>query len=265
MKNVLPKYLSASAMDQYDQCPRRYFYSRVQKLEEPPVGDAARIGTVIHSVFEKLYSLNNTDRGLKQTDEIIEQEWAAYKASDEYMFVDLSDQEFVDKIRLACSNLFATETPSKLNVLHVEYKFSTEIDGVPVYGFVDRVIEESDGSIRVDDFKSGKQPDVKYEYQKLRQPFLYAAALNNFGIVADSVSLTYILAGGVVSRPVTQASLGRIKKRVVQTWSDIQDEKFPCKTGPLCAYCPFENICVTGQCAARVYRQKRIDMGNPIV
>lgn len=259
-----PKYLSASGLDTYTNCPKRYYYSKVAKLPEPPVGDAARVGTLIHSVMEEFYSLPADNRSHFAIQNIAEDQWDKFKISDSYMYIESSDEEVKTKVKRAVDLLFEIEIPSNIDVVAVEMEIRTEVGGAPIFGYIDRIERGEDDSLIVTDFKFGKYPASTYHAVKIRQPMLYAAALKTLGETVSKVQLIYGATGDVIERPVTERSLEKITERFVSVWNNIVAGNFPEKTGPLCAYCPFEALCPKGQWAADRYRQKRLAEGRPI-
>ncbi len=56
-----PDYISVSAINDYIECPRRFFYKHIVKLPEPQQMDLlefdhALLGSMVHNVLEKIYS-----------------------------------------------------------------------------------------------------------------------------------------------------------------------------------------------------------------
>lgn len=112
---------------------------------------------------------------------------------------------------------------------------------VILFGRVDRIDEESDGSLHVVDYKTGAQPD-EVDAGQLR---LYAIMVED--ALRRSVSLVsfwYLDDGLVWTTPLGDEDKRRIRDELLAVVEDMRNvAEYPPTVGPHCGYCPFLHAC----------------------
>lgn len=152
---------------------------------------------------------------------------------------------------LACG-IYDIEDPKAVTQVGSEIKLDgVTIDGVPISGFIDRVDELPDGTVKVIDFKAGKavkgvagpfRPDYKYQMQ------VYALAYAEMtGREVSAASLYFTRVGKAVEIDVSPRALKKVRRELVAAWgmhNNYSDAGiFPLETGPLCGWCPLVQLC----------------------
>lgn len=152
---------------------------------------------------------------------------------------------------LACG-IYDIEDPQSVTQVGSEIKLDgVVIDDVPVSGFIDRVDELADGTVKVIDFKAGKavkgvagpfRPDYKYQMQ------VYALAYAVMtGRTVSAASLYFTRVGKEVEIDVSERALKKIRRELASAWglhnNYADSATFPLKTGPLCGWCPLVELC----------------------
>ncbi len=243
----LPTHLSASSITTYEQCPLRFRFSRIDRIPEPTT-EPMILGTFVHEILEDLYQLPSEDRTIPEARRIAREMWEN-KFKEETSKVRIKDiNQFRWNAWWCVENVFKMESPEEVKIRGVEDKFSAEIDGVPLLGFIDRWTEETDGSLTVTDYKTGKVSKPKYEHDKVFQIVLYVEMLERLnGIKIDNAEIMYVKFKEFKRYDPTPERREIVLKLIKQTWDGVsqgcETGVFPTKTGPLCNWCAYKNIC----------------------
>ncbi len=186
-----PEYISVSAINDYIECPRRFFYKHIIKLPEPQdldlqEFDHALLGTMVHSVLEKIYSTiarrnnhiidaENLNAELQKIDQYIDEFIDQNKDTagmDFYSGVNkLKLQVVKDYVRKVIKFDLDTYVPFEIISLEKDklsdrrsgysVEFSvTEDFSLSLYGIFDRVDKKDFNGvevIRICDYKTGKK------------------------------------------------------------------------------------------------------------
>ena len=242
---TLPPRVSYSQMSLYQQCGLKFFFSYIAGWQEPPT--AALVGgNITHLVAEHLYKLSPEQRTVEVALELLREHGPSFlKKPQNVIFKD--DIKMKQSVREAVLNLFELEDPSQIAVLpeHLEMNLRVPINGVEFTGTVDRFTQ--DGVNRVSDYKTGKGPG-RYLGKKLTQPHLYALAFKTqHDIEVNEVELIYLNAKEVHRLPVTPSDMEGAGQQLVQmsdgSKSDFANSSWEARTGPLCSYCAFKDVC----------------------
>ncbi len=251
-ERVLPQSLSPSSISTYRSCPKRFEYSKIDKLPDPP-GKEALIGTFAHSVLEDLMKLAPEFREAESARRIARANWGRFESGRDFKRLGLDEasaKDFRWEAWRGIEGYFAMEDPATVDVVGTERKVGASIGDVMVRGIVDRLERAGDSTI-VSDYKSGKVPSGRYRSEALQQPFLYAAILAESGVNVDRVRLLYIKASEEIAAEVEDTAIAQAKERVEETWAsinqDFDEEFFEPKPGPLCNWCAYKPICPAHQ------------------
>jgi putative RecB family exonuclease len=241
-----PQYLSPSSIGTFQQCPLRFKFSRIDKLPEPPTIHTM-LGNFVHEILEDLYSFDSENRTLQVARSIARDKWDN-KYSIETKQLNIDDHDFRWKAWWCVENLWKCEEPSTVNLDSVEYEINGSIEGVQIRGFVDRFQKDENGSIVVEDYKTGKVPNPRFTDDKFQQLFIYAVMLEALDIgTVSEIRLMYLVAPKILSRSVDDDARKKTIRTLVETKRLVdlfcEKEDFPAKPGPLCNWCTFKKIC----------------------
>lgn len=273
-----PRYLhtdgnlkvSASSIDTYKQCPRKWKYIYVDDARSLPTIPTVA-GTFVHSILEEFYQWDPEERTEELAKEIARYEWdKMVKLDKAFNALRLSEQE-QKAMRVAAwrsvKGTWELEIPEEVSVLEVEQEFMLSHDDAWVRGFIDRVQREGDG-VGITDYKTGNPPKQRYKRDKLVQVELYALAVQElYEEPVVSAALMY-LGREIVQTEINESVLRRTRKRLSDAIGNIRGSldsgTFEPKTGPLCAWCDFLLDCPEG--IEKVYelnRANRVRMDSP--
>lgn len=248
--------LSASSISTFRQCPRQWYIKYMVGMPTT-AGYEAGVGNFIHELFEDLYTLPPDQRLPETAKKMAADRWEKFYDN---MFDEMSDAEIIipdekelkiftwDRIK----TLWHIETPAEIEVVHNELKIDVDIEGVHLYGFVDRV-ETENNEIIISDYKTGKMGADSYLTDKLNQILLYGLAYQYQEKANAKYGRLIFLRDGIIEVKYTKETLDetlkfllRNEKKIKQTIAGTADEAKP-KTGPLCEWCPFIHLCDEGQ------------------
>jgi putative RecB family exonuclease len=256
----LVPYLSASSYGTYIQCPRQFYFDKILKYPKQPPGDAAEIGTYVHTVLERLCELPVEDRNMINAKRLMTEEWDKFKGTDVHVLLEMPDIEFKHAVNNCVSNALVDFFDRYGgDVVYLEKKFEVEVEGVPILGYVDLTVKVpgSEWTI-VCDTKSGKPPKPAYIEPKLFQPLMYGAAYREMGERVDEVELLYVKTGDRVGCIVTDARLDGVTGKLRKVWDEIHDvrQEWSPKVSVLCHWCDHLDKCPEGRIQDENYMQR---------
>ncbi|MEO6145394.1 MAG: PD-(D/E)XK nuclease family protein, partial [Dermatophilaceae bacterium] len=150
--------LSPSRASDFMQCPLLYRFRVIDKLPQAPSAAAAR-GTLVHSVLERLFDLPAEGRTIEAAAAMVEPQWQALLEGEPELaiLVDQTDLDaaaswFGDAVSLI-ERWFTLEDPTRLEPAERELYVETDLDGLTLRGYVDRLDLTPTGEMRVVDYK----------------------------------------------------------------------------------------------------------------
>ena len=255
---------SPSSINTLKKCPRKYYYSYIEKIKGLPNIHQVR-GNIVHSVLEKFFDLdvsnldmNNFEPELvHNVQKLMMQEWSA--AEEKLKTLDLDSvkrrfyfeestlmllnwlAQFSHKVKGIGGNfpeVFKSLTPEREKELVAPQLF--------VKGIID-AIETHGNETRIMDYKTSKSFNEKdHKLQLAIYSLLY---LENFGKMPDKVGIYFLKDRPkfiMVDDSLIQHARKEIEWMHAQTQGDIIED-YPRKPGPLCKWstgqCEYFDIC----------------------
>ena len=188
--------LSPSSMATWRQCPKRFFFEKILRLEVE-AAEAAVCGSFVHLVLEHLMGRPSGERTADIARSIAGALWPAFVDDPESRFAELglppdAVLAFKQRAWAGVVGYFHIEDPNQVDVVGTEQEVRAELDGAPVYGIIDRIDRAGDGLV-VTDYKSGKAPAWEDEREeKLGQLRTYAALLDATGQRVSELRLLFV-------------------------------------------------------------------------
>ena len=174
---------SASSLQNYLNCPAKFYYSSVKGLEEVEDVEeslqANQIGNVLHKLMQKIYSVKGG---------VVTAEYLRRRASDEpylkacihelikselktmevtgrnLIFANVICKYAVMILQRDC-DLLQEKGADSFKILSLEMKDVVTICGRPFKGFIDRLDSLGPGMVRVSDYKTGKVTDEEMDIE----------------------------------------------------------------------------------------------------
>jgi len=245
--------LSPSRASDFMQCPLLYRFRVIDKLPSAPSAAAAR-GTLVHQVLERLFDLPADGRTIAAASAMVEPEWKAL-LQDEPELAELVDEEdpaavaswFGDAISLI-ERWFTLEDPTRLEPAERELYVETDLDGLTLRGYVDRLDVSPSGEMRVVDYKTGRSPSERFEAKALFQMKFYALVVwRTRGIIPRMLQLVYLGNGEMLRYEPEERDLLATERKLEALWKAIQRAHTTGEWRPnpsaLCAWCDHQALC----------------------
>ena len=264
------RHFSASALNTYAECPRKWFYKYVCAAVEDPGSAASAYGTAFHSALEDFHgefprpqardAAAMRARIREQITWAFERNRSGFETAVEFELqvrrAQRTAQRYVDW-------LLVMEREAPFEVLGRELAANLELEGRPFVGYIDRLDrDERSGGVSVVDYKTGNIAASPAEYgDKVRRfrdfqlPFYYWARTEAGDRVTKLVLIPLKDAMHDV-RPVvlsvggniTIAELERSRSRMIEL-SDLLGSgriaDFETTTDPsACTYCNYASACL---------------------
>ena len=256
--------LSPSRARDYLTCALLYRFRTIDRLPERP-GLAAFRGTLVHEVLDRLYDLPADERTAEVAGAILPQalidllesepdaafalvedaQWPA----DEPPAVppEAQDQLLADAAGLL-DRYFSIEDPRQIEPTHREQLVEVALDpDLLLRGYVDRM-DETDGRLRVVDYKTGRSPGPQWEQQAMFQLRFYALVVHRAtGRIPGRLQLLYLGNGEVLTYQPDEDDLDRFERKLRAMWkaitraADAGDWR-PRSSGK-CKWCSFQPLC----------------------
>ena len=211
------------------------------------------MGTLVHSVLEKLFDAPAAERTLDAAVGALAPEWDDMVAGDEALAALLVDDaardEFLADAATRLSTYFKLENPSRLEPAERESRMEFQLeDGPLLRGVVDRMDVAPDGAIRIVDYKSGASPRPGYGQQAEFQMRFYALLVERLqGRRPALLQLLYLKDGVVKEMVPLDADLATVEHRIRTVWGEIERAALAGRFSPhksrLCAWCSFQALC----------------------
>jgi len=177
-------YLSPSQLNEFKNCPRKYFYRYILKCKEPPNLVLLK-GNSVHQALENFYSGSK----VRSPENLAEEVSISFHEGLSSKFDELFDKEeeysmFEAECIEQSMNLFSLENVRCVKPLYLEKRMGLEVD-VPsrssssapkvtmkLVGIADRIEENEKGKIGIVDYKTGPSPNTKRYPRSMKQMIL---------------------------------------------------------------------------------------------
>jgi putative RecB family exonuclease len=245
--------LSPSRASDFMQCPLLYRFRVIDKLPQAPSAAAAR-GTLVHSVLERVFDLPAAGRTLDAAAAMVAPQWAALLQAEPELaaLVDGDDPEALalwvkDAVALV-ERWFSLEDPTRLEPAERELYVETDLDGLILRGYVDRLDVAPTGEIRVVDYKTGRSPSELFEGKALFQMKFYALVLWRLhGTVPRMLQLVYLGNSEIVRYCPDEDDLRATERKLKALWQAIEHAAttgdWRPRTSRLCDWCDHRALC----------------------
>tara|TARA_Y100000590_G_scaffold373354_1_gene436995 strand:+ start:7427 stop:8317 length:891 start_codon:yes stop_codon:yes gene_type:complete len=244
---------SHSSLSSYENCPRKYAFRYIEKIQVDTEGIEAFVGKRVHEILERLYQF--VDDGVVPP---LPQVLKRYEAN----FDDAYNPEKIRIVRnnLSISHYRAMGAKGIENFYRRHYPFdSGETLGLErpirfnldengqyrIRGIIDRLARAPDGAIEIHDYKtSARMPAAKY-LRRDRQLSLYEIAIRDEGFEGEiRLVWWYVTPNRMFVTRRNEGELNQVKTEVTNLIDAIRTETlWEPRKGPLCSWCEYKEIC----------------------
>ncbi|MEP6855805.1 MAG: PD-(D/E)XK nuclease family protein, partial [Pedococcus sp.] len=206
-----------------------------------------------HAVLERLFDLPAPERTIEAAAALVPQEWQRLSDEEPAMLDLLAEHDgstdaWFTGARGLLETWFGLEDPTRLEPAERELYVETEVDGLVLRGYVDRLDVAPDGAMRVVDYKTGRSPSELFEGKALFQMKFYALVLWRLrGEIPRLLQLVYLGNGEVMRYAPDEHDLLSLERNLKAVWTAIERAAttgdWRPKTSKLCDWCDFREFC----------------------
>lgn len=255
-----PLELSFSAIETYNQCPRKYYYNYVLKLSRG-TWPWLVLGTFVHLALEKFhkYDIYYRKHNLPiNHNELMKRAYLSAKrvyAKKVYINqridpnYELTEKQ-IEQSKEILANYLKKVSLDFPNTIYVEKGFRLKIGPYIIRGFIDRIDKLGDNLFEVVDYKtSSKVADINKTYQVS----IYAYALKK--LLGDHIKvktkLDFIKLGKESVGLYNDSQAEDVEKYVINAGDSItrskcdfrEEEQWQYIENSFCKFCDFKNRC----------------------
>ncbi|MCD4694190.1 ATP-dependent helicase [bacterium] len=260
-KLPIPTTFSYTQIMTFINCPYQYRFAHILKV--PSKGKSVfSFGKTLHGVLEKMFKIINNRREMNQGNlfenkncnnkELItlEEIFNLYEESwiNDWYESKKSKEEYFKKGKKILKDFYNKYKDSWPEVILLEkgFNFKINVDGehCAIRGAMDRVDQDGD-EIKIIDYKTGQMPkDGKLVFNKKLQLLIYQIATRDlFRQKVKSLSFYYLENNKEIEFLGGEKDIKKAEEKIIKTIQDIKKGDFSPKSGPLCKYCDFKDIC----------------------
>lgn len=246
-----PLALSPSRANDYQQCPLKFRFRAIDRLEEPSTVAQVR-GTLVHAVLEQMHQWPREERTFPRVVKRLKPTWAEMCEKDDSLRELVPEEEYMGFL-VDCRELlrgyFFMENPQGFDAQECEKYVQTILpNGVPVRGFIDRIDVAPTGEVRVVDYKTGKKPPPRFSREARFQMLFYALVYwRLFRAVPTQLRLMYIKEVDSLFLTPSPTELEHFERDLADLWEKITADgkcgHFRPRTSKLCGWCHFQDLC----------------------
>lgn len=260
-----PNSLSPSRTNDFLTCPMLYRLRTIDRLPEEPSLAAIR-GTLVHRALEWLFDLPAPERTIEATGALLDKAWQELQetspAEAEALCVQLAgsvDEAQADARTITTQILapaepllrtyFAMEDPTRLDPAARELAVRAQLDaGLVLRGFVDRLDRNSNGDVRIVDYKTGRSPGSGFETKAMFQMRFYALTWWRMtGEIPRLLQLLYLGNSEVLRYQPDVDDLRATERKILAIRAAIaasaDSGTFAPNPGRHCDWCSFRSVC----------------------
>jgi putative RecB family exonuclease len=250
MPYPLPPTLSPSRVSAFTDCALAFRFANLDRLPEPAAPHLTK-GTLVHLALERLFMLAPVARTLEAARRCLADAVEAMRLDPDFADLGLDDDgeaAFVADAACLVDAYFSMEDPTTVNAVGLELRLRAEVGGVELTGIIDRLDRTPDGGFVVNDYKTSRAPNERYERGRLNGVDTYALLCERvLGIMPIAVRLLYLGDGTTLTVVPTAHTTRFVEQKVGAVWTTIQranaTDAFRPKPGRLCDWCSFKTFC----------------------
>jgi putative RecB family exonuclease len=248
---ALPQSLSPSRLSDFQTCPRRYQYASIERIPQPASYATAK-GRFAHYVFEQLFKLAPADRTIDNAREFMAPAVVEILTDDVRADIDMDDAmlaKLVAETDSIITTYFLMEDPTAISSEGVELRLGATVNGAPLFGILDRLDRDADGTLVIVDYKTGGLPNRNYDSQTFANAELYAALCEaSLGEKPKKIRLMYVAKGETIERDVSDVVVKARSSSASNAWGRINqyydDGDFPATpSNNACRFCSYKDLC----------------------
>jgi len=243
---------SHSKLSNYEQCPLKYKFRYIDKIEE---GESIEgfLGSQVHEALHFIYEQAKIGNVLSLANVLgyYKDLWdKKFNKDIRIVKKDFTAKDYFEKGLIFIQQYYEKNYPFDENVLSMEQKILVDLDGSSsfiIQGYIDKLVFDKEKNIyEIHDYKTSNWLKSQEELDGDRQLALYAIGVKELYPDADNVVLKwhFLKHNVVMSSFRTEMELENLKQEVIKLIKEIENcKEYPAKTSTLCHWCGYKNLC----------------------
>jgi DNA helicase-2/ATP-dependent DNA helicase PcrA len=235
-----PLQLSASAIDEYTECPMKYQFRHLWGVRGAPHAQMT-FGNVMHSTVREFVERVAETKKVPLEDVLAtyEREWFSAGFADDY-----HEQEYRKEGRRQLEEFHKTYSAAPADVMFLEKSFELPLENdVIITGRMDQVNRISGKRVEIVDYKTGRPRDAKAASKDFQLSVYALAAKEILELEPERLVLYYLVSNEAVSTTRDAKALKETRETIAEVASQIRGREFPAKPGFGCRYCDYKPLC----------------------
>ncbi len=245
--------ISYSQIEVYLKCPKRYYFSYVEKIK-PKKSKEQIFGNAIHLALKFLHQPKPLPPTLSQVLDYFKEVWEEESEKVEWDCKEEKEAYFKEGVEIL-KEYYQKNHPKNFLVVALEKKLLAKLKESPhpeakehtLVGIVDRIDKLPEGMFEIIDYKTHRKMPSQNHLQHNLQLGIYALAFEQnwpaFKNLPLKLSLYFLKHSEKLSVYKTTHLIEKTKQKVLKVISLIEKKKFPPFVSEFCDYCSYRNIC----------------------
>ncbi len=245
---------SHSRLSSFEQCKQKFQFRYLLEIPEDSEGVEAFVGKRVHEILERLYQFVGRDQvpSLRRVLERYDAEFDQHYDAERIRIVRTEfKRDYYHKLGADClSRFYRRYYPfDQEETLGLEHHVLFDLDHAGEYrvqGFIDRVCRTKDGTIEIQDYKTGKWVPSRKQLDMERQLALYQLGLAGEYGTEQPMRLVwhYLARGQTRTSSRTPEQLDTLRRDTIALIDEIEaTTDFPAQKSNLCNWCEYKKIC----------------------
>jgi len=248
---------SHSRLSSFENCPQKFEYRYIQKIQVESEGIEAFLGKRVHEILERLYhhvARHRRPPTLGQVKDRFHEDWKRHW--HEHIKIvrrENSTEVYLQQGERCLENYYRGHYPFEDGeTVALEKHVSLQLDDAGNYrarGVIDRLTKQKDGTYEIHDYKTSSSLPPPARLERDRQLALYQIGIEQSFPDAESIELVwhYLVFNKTLRSRRTPQQLDELRSRTIQLIDEIEaNTSFQPKPGPLCRWCEYRDLCPEG-------------------
>lgn len=235
-----PLQLSASAINEYMECPMKFQFRRSWGIHGGPHAQMT-FGVVMHTTIREFAEqLHDTKKvALEDLLAIYDREWYSAGFTDDY-----HEQEYRKEGRRQLEEFYKKYSESPADLLFLEKPFELPLENdVVITGRIDQINRISGKRVEIIDYKTGRPKDAKKAEQDFQLSVYALAAKEILELEPERLVLYNLMTNEAIATTRDAKAIAATKATIADVASQIRASEFPVKPGFGCRYCDYKALC----------------------
>lgn len=245
---------SHSRISTYKTCPMKFKFQYIDHIKTDDKGIEAFMGSRVHDSMEKLYNeLKFKVLSLEEVLNFYDETWEK-NFNDKVVIVrkDRTAEDYKNCGRKCIEDYYKKYYPfDQGKVIGNEIPVKVALDAGGKYqmqGYIDRLVQNSDGSYEIHDYKTNSKLPEQKDMDKDRQLALYHIGISQKWNDVKEVELVwhYVVFDKEIRSRRTKGQLEDLKQEYIRFIDEVEaEERFEPRVSNLCGWCSYQEICPT--------------------